>query len=544
MTVVAEPTEAPAAIKPVFGEPGPSVKAFLKDDSFIRVLIGGRGAGKTVGLAEDITGHIFQNAGAKAIVARETEVSQADSSIESFWRYFESLGPLYSPGGPGLFRSWNNGRTFRIPSKLAVERMKIECDGMTTRAEISHWIQTKGDRLCGYIEFRGLPNAEKGKFRGMECSYFAIVEADQVAEKQFQLALACLRWKGTDPSTCDEKGFIRDKCVVLDTNPPSEQHWIAEFEKRQEALPKHDRVARFWHITTYENEHNLPTNYIRDQILLPYANNPAMVERMLWGRYADAFDGKPVIYAFQRGFHEWNPSRPGERMPWLHGARMIIGMDVGTNNFSVISAVKEHKGHTYWHALKEIYLTDSDTDRQCLELLRVLSEIFPFWNSNAQVCPEVIFVCDPAARNKSFTKKGSTESALAVFHSHSIFPAFRIGAGLVPSLAVENRLMQQKHVEKLPDETERTIYHFKISATGCPLLCRALRGEYRYPMLGEPGFGSGDPLKGELCSGADHKNDGFRYSVIHVFGLGKEDHPESMKPRVPPPINPEMPRTI
>lgn len=535
--------DLPARPKLEYGDHGPSLQAFLDDPSMIRVLIGGRGSGKTTALAEDITAHIWQNAGAKCVIARETETSQADSTIDTFFRYFESLGQLYSTSGPGLFRSWNNGRTFRLPSALAIQRMQEECKDMS-RAEIAHWILTVGDSLCGYIEFRGLPAAEKGKMRGLECSYLAIVEADQVSEKQFQLSLACLRWKGTDPETCDEKGFIKDRCVVLDTNPPSEQHWIAEFEKRQMAMDPHDRAARFWHIATYENEHNLPENYIRDTILLPYANNPAMIERMLFGRYADAFDGKPVIYAFQRGFHEWTPSRPGERMAWVHGAKMVIGMDVGTRNFSVISAVKEHKGHIYWRALKEIYLTDSDTDRQCLELLRVLSEEFPFWNNNPQVCPEVRFVCDPAARNKSFTKKGSAESPLAVMHSHGIYPAYKIGAGLDKSLAVENRLMQQNHVEKAQDGSLRTVWHFQISSTGCPLLCRALRGEYRFPVLGEPGFGSGDPLKGELCDGADHKNDGFRYSVIHVFGLGAEDHPEGMRPRNPPVLNEEPRRTI
>lgn len=540
MEAIAEP---PARPKLEYGEHGPSLQEFLDDPSMIRVLIGGRGSGKTTALAEDITAHIWQNAGAKAVIARETETSQADSTIDTFFRYFEGLGQMYSSSGPGLFRSWNNGRTFRLPSALAIQRMQDECKDMS-RAEIAHWILTVGDALCGYIEFRGLPAAEKGKMRGLECSYLAIVEADQVSQKQFQLSLACLRWKGTDPETCDEKGFIKDRCVVMDTNPPSEQHWIAEFEKSQAALESHDRAARFWHIATYENEHNLPENYIRDTILLPYRDNPAMQERMLWGRYADAFDGKPVIYAFQRGLHEWTPSRPGERMPWMHGGRMIISSDVGTSNFSLISCLKEHKGHSYWHALKEIFLSDSDTDRQCLELLRVLAEEFPFWNSNPQVCPEVRFYCDPAARNKSFTKKGSTESALAVMHSHGIYPGYRIGAGLNPSLAVVNRLMQQRHIEKSPDGTERTVYHFKISSTGCPLLCRALRGEYRFPLLGESGFGSGEPLKGELCNGADHRVDGFRYGVLNVFGLGKEDHPEGMRPRNPPVSNLEPKRTI
>ena len=64
-------------------------------------------------------------------------------------------------------------------------------------------------------------------------------------------------------------------------------------------------------------------------------------------------------------------------MPWLSGATMVVSMDVGTNNFSCISALKVHKGWTYYHTLREIFLTESDTDRQCLELLRVLANEFP-----------------------------------------------------------------------------------------------------------------------------------------------------------------------
>ena len=88
-----------------------------------------------------------------------------------------------------------------------------------------------------------------------------------MAERQFHLSLACLRWKGADPETCDEKGFIRDRCVVLDTNPPGETHWIAQFEERQKGLPPHERQAEFWHISTYENAHNLPAETLPDVIL-------------------------------------------------------------------------------------------------------------------------------------------------------------------------------------------------------------------------------------------------------------------------------------
>lgn len=527
-----------------YGEHGKSIQEFLGSPAFIRVLLGGRGVGKTRALAEDITAHLWQNAGGKAIVARQTEVSQGDSSIQTFWDYFESLGPLYQSAGIGLFKSWNNGRTFRVPSRLAIERMQVECAEMKTRAEIAHWILTKGDALCGRIEFRGLPDADKGKFRGMECSYFALVEADQVLEKQFNLSLACLRQKGVDPDTCDERGFIKDRCVVLDSNPPAESHWIAEFEKREEKKPAHDRIAQFWHISTYENEHNLPENYIRDTILLPYANNPAMIERMLWGRYADAFDGKPVIYAYQRGAHEWHPRYAGDRMPWMRGGTCVVSQDYGTNNYSLISCLKTHNGYTYWHAMREIYLTESDTDRQALEVLRVLAEEFPFWNKQNDVCPQTLFFGDPAVRNSSFTKKGAAQSPLAVLHTHGIFPGYKIGAGLVPSLAVVNRLMQQNHLIKDKDGKERTMWHFRISTDGCPLLCRALRGEYRYPTKDEPGYGADLPLKGELCNHADHKVDGFRYGVLNVFGLDFEKHPEALMPKYAQHSNPEPARKI
>lgn len=449
-------------------------------------------SGKTRAVAEDVTRHIWRNAGAKAIIARETEVSQADSSIDTFKAFFETLGNAYSEEF-GLFKSWNNGRTFRLPSKLAIDRMQAEC-GKMTPPQINAWIESTGDKLCGYLEFRGLPAPEKGKFRGMECSYLALIEADQIVERQYQLALACLRWKGSDADKCDDKGFIKDRCVVLDSNPPSPSHWIAQFEEREKLKPEDERTARFWHITTYENEHNLPENYIRDTILTPYAGNAAMIARMLMGEYADAYDGEPVYYAYNPAVHE------AISLGWLNGATLIVGMDVGTTNASTISAMKEHRGHTYWWVMREIILNGSDTDRQCVELLKVLANEFPWWNKSLPVCPQTLFFCDPAARNSAFTSRGPNSSALKVMHSHGIFPGMKTAVHLQPSIAVVNRLLQQNHANEKGD----TVFHFKIDTKRCPQLTRAMRGGYSYPKLGQAGFGSDQPLKGQYCDNLDH----------------------------------------
>lgn len=519
------PAEPAAALK--FGEHGPSIQAFLEDDHFIRVLCGGRGVGKTRALAEDITAHIWANAGAKAIIARETESSQADSSIDTFFSFFESLGPMYTTAALGLFKVWNNGRTFRLPSKLAVKRMQEECGDLKTRSEIVRWIQTKGDSLCGYVQFRGLPPAEKGKFRGMECSYLALVEADQIVRRQFDLSLACLRWKGADPATCDEKGFIRDRCVVLDTNPPSPSHWIAKMEEEEAEKPEADQIMRFWHISTYENEHNLPENYIRDTILLPYAKNPPMQERMLWGRYAEAFDGSPVYYAYEPAHHE------GENLPWPRGAYLIRSYDQGNPNATIFAAYWAEEGCEYWHDLLEIVLKDSDADRQSLQALHVTETEFPFWNDR-NICAGVLDFCDPAYNATSGTMKievnkadgGKTSvdmSQMAVFRKNGIFPGFRTSArGLQETIAIVNRLLQKKD--------RHGHYCYKIDRKGCPQLRRAMAGGYRYPSVGEPGFGKSEPLKGPLCEHLDAVSDASRYGKISVLKLLQAEMEAVKKP--------------
>lgn len=504
-----------------YGQPGPSIQEFYDDGHFIRVLLGGRGSAKSTAVATDIIGHLWQNAGGKAIVARETEVSQSDSSIDTFWQVFASFEtPLYQTGGLGLFKAWNDGRTFRVPSMLAVKRMQEECKDKDKPA-VTKWIDEVGDRLCGYIEFRGLPDADKGKFRGMECSYLALIEADQIAKKQFDLSLACLRWKGSDPEMCDEMGFIKDRCVVLDSNPPGTKHWIAQMEESE--AKKEDSVMRFWHIDTRENEHNLPPNYIRDTILLPYSENPAMIQRMLHGQYADAYDGTPVFWAFRSAVHE------GQNMDWPQGAYLVRGYDWGTNNSVVWCAHWIEGGEEYLHAMHEQYLESSDTDQQMRGCIQQTDSEFPFWNDRS-VCSGVLDYCDPAGQNSAFTRKINVngkqvdESALNIARTFGVYPGFKTTArGLQETIATVNRMLTKR------DSKGRPI--FRIDTVNCPQLTKAMRGGYRYPSVGETGYGNDVPLKGPACDNLDHMADNIRYIVCNVMKLLTEA--AKPKPHIP-----------
>lgn len=505
--------------------PGPSITEFHQSSAYVRVLLGGRGAGKTSGgSCLDAIGHCWHNAGAKVLFVRKTETSQASSTIETLMSVCNQMGTLYEEGPGSLFRSWNNGLTVRVPSRLAVERYNEFLLTNPDKSAVAEWLSSVGDRLCGYIQMKGLPSGAQAanNLRGFECSRLIFVEADQISERDFQLALACLRWKGSDPETCDANGFIRDAGCVLDTNPPSPRHWIAQMEAREMAKPPEERDMEFWHISTYENQHNLPEDYIERLILMPYQGNTAMIERMLWGRYADAYDGDPVVWAFRVEDHA------GDDLPWPSGAYLVRGWDFGTRNAVVWSAYWRDGDDEYWHDLHEQYLEGSDTERQVIAAKAQTEEHFPFWNDRS-ICAGVLDYCDPAGANSNFGAQVAVGdklmkgSSTTIMQSHGIFPGMNMWTrSLQITLTICNRLMQKK------DRFGNPVY--RVDRKSCPILYRALSGEYRYPKVGDPGYGSGAPLKGELCGNVDHIHDAGRYAKINCLRLIREEYEQTQKP--------------
>lgn len=521
--------------------PGKSMREVHESDAFVRWMVGARGCAKTATSGMEAIRHGWHIAGAKAMFLRKTEASQGDTTIDTIVKLFGKMGELYQDTGDSLFKSWNNFRTIRIPSRKAVEAFNEAKPTWESRSDRLAWIESEGARLCSYIEFRGLPHAgsKESKLRGFECSLLVLVEADQLTEEDFQMAVPCLRWKGSDPATCDHNGFIIDSGIIVETNPPSPRHWIARTE--EETLRGEHMGYRFWHIKTEENEANLPPGYVANLKAI-YRNNKAMYARMVLGEYAEAYDGNPVYYAFDQEAHA------GDDLDWPKGAYLIRGWDFGTCNAVVWSAYWEHRGVEYWHDLCEQYLEGSDTDRQAREAIKRTENEFPFWNDRG-MCAGLLDFCDPAGINSAYTRqiivngKQENESAINILQTYGIHPGYMTQArGLKETIAIVNRLLEKRDGPRTereiitPDgrparvaiETGNFVY--RIDKKNCPILYRGLCGAYRYPNVGEPGYGSNEPMKGAVAENIDHIQDAGRYAKINCLRLLKAEMEAINKP--------------
>jgi len=507
--------------------PGPSLQEFHQNLKLVRVVIGGRGSGKTTSVAMETIRHAWHNPGAKILALRKTEESQEDTSVDTFNTVYAEMGTLYQESEIGLFKSLDKGKQVRLPSQKAVEawnKFQVDNPRATKRAKKA-WLNSEGKRLCAVLEFRGLPDAtiSQNKLRGYECSMMILIEADLMQREDLNMGMACLRWKGYDGK------FIEDTCVIIDTNPPSPRHWIAELEVEvlgdgRDKLPDSQLAAmyQFWHIPTRENIHNLPPRYV-ENLEAQYKHNPAMYKRMLLGEYAEAFDGAPVFDKFQDPVHGHND------LPFPRGAYLVRGWDFGNVNACIFSAyfcrkltdpktgepvidpeTKRQIIYEYWWCLSDLVLEESDTERQSRAVLQHTAVYYPFWNDRS-VCAGVLDYCDPAGNQEK-----DTGNSIRILNTYQIFPGFNTRLKSLPvTITICNRLLEQR------DERDNPC--FRIDRQHCNRLYVSMLGGYRYPNVGEPGYNPNKqiPLKGASAGNYDHPPDAWRYSVINLLRLAK-----------------------
>jgi hypothetical protein len=235
-----------------------------------------------------------------------------------------------------------------------------------------------------------------------------------------------------------------------------------------------------------------------------------MYKRMILGEYAEAFEGNRVLWAFSEQ-HAYTD------LPWPRGAYLVRGWDFGTTQAVVWAAYWEESGTEYWWDLWEFYAEMSDVEKQCRETLRLTQEVFPFWNDR-NVCAGVLDFCDPAGAAR--TDKGRSIDTLI---SYGIHPGYSTKYRSLPlTISVYNRLLEQK------DKHGKHVY--RIDKESCPRLYLASLGGYRYPNVGEPGYGKDEPGKGPDFDNYDHIADASRYAKINCLRLAKSELQKMQRP--------------
>lgn len=501
MNAVAQDPTTDPGINLDWYKPGKSITEFHLSTARTRGLIGARGSGKTTGWTAEALSHALNNPGAKIYVLRKNASDNAATTQDTFEEVLKCCGSAYVDTGFSLFKKIEGGTFYRLPSLDAVTKWNMFLRTKPNQTQKDRWLQTEGNRWCSFIHFSGVPDETKraGRFRGYECSMLVFVEADQLLLEDWQMALFCLRWKNAYGQ------HIEDTCCVLDTNPPDPDHWIAQLEKDS----ANDPSVRFWHIPMDENEHNLPPGYVMDAKRM-YANNPGMYERMILGKYAYAYAGKKVFWAFSYD-HAY------QSLPWPRGAYMVRGWDFGTTQAVIWAAYFEIAGDEYWWDMLEYFTTQSDVERQCREVLRLTQEAFPFWNDR-DVCAGVLDFCDPAGAAQ--TDKGRSIDTL---QSYGVHPGYSTKYRSLPlTLSIYNRLLEAK------DAAGKWVY--RIDKEGCPMLYLASLGGYRYPERGEVGFGKDEPGKGPAFGNFDHVADASRYAKVNLLRLARSELERMQRP--------------
>ena len=486
-------------------KPGKSIAEFHEDGSWIRVLMGGRGCGKTFASMTEAVKHCWFNVGARVRVFRKWGSSNEDSVKDTLMEIFKNMGEYFIDTGRTLFAIKDGGSRFRVPSSHAIS-LWIQWNDENPEATVTqkeNWLNTIGERFCGHIICDGLPDADKAnaKTRSNQCSMMIFVEADQIEESYVSMGIGSVRLLDANG-----KRFV-DAGIIIESNPPSTKHWIAKWENGDFSDPEHPqepmRRCKFWHIPTKENEHIMGKNYVQN-LIDQYRYKPDEYERFVLGNYADVYPGSPVIKTFNAAIH------CRKNLGFPRGATLVRGWDYGgSNNACLWMAyfIDEAKYEHFW-ALKELWLQNSTIEEQATEVLRITKEDFPDTNDKTEVNAIYDFG-DIAGGQKSAT--GSVTNVLSTF---GVYPG-ATKMNIQESLAMVLRLMSAR------DNQDRPL--FLIDPIHCPKLTQALKGEYRYPIVGEPGYGAAvqEPLKGEACNNADHITDTLRYSVANMFRLLK-----------------------
>lgn len=451
--------------------PGKQAAEFHKSDAFVRGLMGPVGSGKS-------------SACCMEIVYRALKQRPYATVRRSRWAVIRNTYPELKSTTIKTFQTWfpENVATFKWDAPITAT-INIPNIGDGTRLELE-------------VLFLALDKpSETGKLRSLELTGGWINECSEVPKEIFDMLTQRV---GRYPSKT--KGGPSWTGVILDTNPPDDDHWYYrlaeedrppnyEFFRQPGALyldhTKGDSVEKYQPNPDAENIHNLPHgyNYYLNQL---GGKGDDWINVFLLGNYGTTSDGKPVYPEFNDKIHTADePLQP------ILGLPLILGWDFGLTPACVIMQ-QTPKGQIL--VLKELVSEDMGIRQFASDVVKpvLMNEFSGFkWISTA----------DPAGQIRAQTDERTCLQEL-------------LEIGIATEAASTNDWLPRR---------ESVAFFLTKMADGQPgfLLdprCRQLRrgfnGRYRYERLKTSGSARyrDRPVKDEMS----HIQDALQYACLRV----------------------------
>jgi hypothetical protein len=451
--------------------PPASVAPYLVDDSFIALLKGPLGSGKTTGSIMKIAYHAARMAAcrdgvrrSRCVVVRNTAQMLSDSTIPDFLKWFPD-------GVAGSFAKTDKRFILRFGD--------VECE----------------------VLFRGLDDAnDVRRLLSMQASFGFMDECREISKDIFEALQGRLgrypdglmvphrhNWgldeKGNPIQGCVTDAGLPNKHLFGSTNPPDRDTWLEEFMGAPPA------TAHVYHQPSGLSAEadwikHLPSNYYED---LMAGKSDAWINVYIHGQFGESLAGKPVFSTFRSDKYV-----AGEQIRHIRDPSypLIIGLDFGLTPAAVVGQIDP------WGRLlilAELTSTDMGALRFAQERLKpLLATRFPGVAS--------LIVGDPAGAQRAQTDERTV---------YEILRALRFSVTPARTNNVTSRLAAvEAYLGRFVDGKPALLID-----PGCIQLIRALRGGYRYK-LKKSGEAEDQPEKNSYS----HVADALQYLCLHADG--------------------------
>jgi len=292
--------------------PGPVAASFHNDNSFIRGLMGPVGSGKSSACCSEI------------VMRAIRQKPWFDGVRRSRWAIIRNTYPELKSTTIKTWQTWfpQNVAPIRWDTPIT-SFMRIEDIGDGTAMELE-------------VIFLALDSEmDTGKLRSLELTGIWINEGSEIPKGVFDM---CTQRVGRYPSKL--KGGPSWTGVIIDTNPPDDDHWYYNFATQD--TPKNwaffqqpgglyrTEDGEYVPNPEAENIDNLPGGhqYYLNQVA---GKTEGWINVFLMGNYGTTADGKPV-------FAEWNDRIhvSDKKLEPVRGIPLILGWDFGLTPACII----------------------------------------------------------------------------------------------------------------------------------------------------------------------------------------------------------------